>query len=86
MRSLRRSFGLRLKSIRTSRKLTQEQFAEFIGVSVDFLSLIERGISAPSFERIEQIAGRLDTSVASLFTFPPPAQREGGGAGKRRAK
>jgi transcriptional regulator with XRE-family HTH domain len=72
MRSLRSSFGLRLKSIRTARKLTQEQFAEIIGVSVDFLSLIERGISAPSFERIEQIAKRLDTSVTLLFTFSPP--------------
>ena len=86
MRSLRISFGLRLKSIRTSRSLTQEQFAEVIGVSVDFLSLIERGISAPSFERIEQIARRLDTSVASLFTFAPPAPRDAGGAGKRRVK
>jgi transcriptional regulator with XRE-family HTH domain len=86
MRSLRGSFGLRLKSIRTSRKLTQEQFAELIGVSVDFLSLIERGISAPSFERIEQIARQLDTSVALLFTFPPPVPRDAVGAGKRHAK
>lgn len=83
MCSLRSQFGLRLKSIRTSRKLTQEQFAEIIGVSVDFLSLIERGISAPSFERIEQIAQRLDASVASLFTFPVPAPRGAGGARKR---
>jgi transcriptional regulator with XRE-family HTH domain len=86
MRSLRSSFGLRLKSIRTSRKLTQEQFAELIGVSVDFLSLIERGISAPSFERIEQVAHRLDTSVALLFTFESPVPRGTGGKGKRREK
>ena len=86
MRSLRSSFGLRLKSIRTSRKLTQEQFAELIGVSVDFLSLIERGISAPSFERLEQIAQRLDISAASLFTFLPAPTRDPGAAGKRRVK
>jgi transcriptional regulator with XRE-family HTH domain len=86
MRSLKSQFGLRLKSIRTSRKLTQEQFAEIIGVSVDFLSLIERGINAPSFERIEQIAQRLDASVASLFTFPATTTRDAGQARKRRAK
>jgi Helix-turn-helix len=40
--------------IRHERKLTQEQFAEHVGVSVDFLSLIERGINAPSFETIER--------------------------------
>ena len=83
MRSLKSSFGLHLKSIRSSRGLTQEQFAEVIGVSVDFLSLIERGINAPSFERIEQIAQRLDTSVASLFTFTVPTPR-GAGSARRR--
>jgi transcriptional regulator with XRE-family HTH domain len=72
--------------MRASRKLTQEQFAELIGVSVDFLSLIERGISAPSFERIEQIAQRLDTSVALLFTFPPPVPRDAVASGKQRVK
>jgi len=35
--------------------LTQEQFAELVGVSVDFLSLIERGINAPSFEVLERM-------------------------------
>jgi transcriptional regulator with XRE-family HTH domain len=86
MCSLKSQFGLRLKSIRASRKLTQEQFAEIIGISVDFLSLIERGINAPSFERIEQIAQRLNTSVASLFTFPAPAPPDAGHDRKRRVK
>ena len=49
--------------------MTQEQFAETLDVSVDFLSLIERGRSAPSFETLEQIAKRLRMSVADLFNF-----------------
>ncbi len=69
MPRLREDFGLRLKAIRQHRKLTQEEFAELLGISVDFLSLIERGRNAPSFETIEQIAERLDVSVSSLFTF-----------------
>ena len=50
MPSLRRQFGKRVRLIRHERGLTQEQFAELVGISVDFLSLIERGINAPSFE------------------------------------
>jgi transcriptional regulator with XRE-family HTH domain len=48
----------------------QERFAEFVGISVDFLSLIERGINAPSFETIEQMAKRLRVPVRMLFDFP----------------
>jgi DNA-binding XRE family transcriptional regulator len=38
-------------------------------VSVDFLSLIERGRKAPSFKTLGKIAKRLKMSVADLFTF-----------------
>ena len=78
MASLRRDFGNRLKAIRRGRALTQEQFAELVGISVDFLSLIERGINAPSFEVLERMAGRLDLQVRELFDFRrtarPPAR------------
>ena len=67
--SLRRQFGARLLSIRRGRNLTQEEFAELVGISVDFLSLIERGHNAPSFEKLEQIAGRLRMPVWQLFKF-----------------
>jgi transcriptional regulator with XRE-family HTH domain len=69
MLSLRKAFGNRLRSIRYERKLTQEQLAEHVGISVDFLSLIERGINAPSFETIERMAKRLRVPVKALFDF-----------------
>jgi transcriptional regulator with XRE-family HTH domain len=69
MPSLRQHFGNRLRAIRHERKLTQEQFAERVGISVDFLSLIERGVNAPSFETIEQMARRLRVPVKALFDF-----------------
>jgi transcriptional regulator with XRE-family HTH domain len=72
--SLRRLFGIRLKAIRLERKLTQEQFAELVGISVDFLSLIERGINAPSFEVLEQMARRLRLPVRELFDFGRPGR------------
>ena len=49
--------------------MTQERFAEVLDISVDFLSLIERGKNAPSFETIDKIAKKLRVSVADLFTF-----------------
>jgi len=67
--TLKQKFGKRLREIRTQRRMTQEQFAETLDVSLDFLSLIERGRNAPSFERLDKIAKRLRISVAELFTF-----------------
>lgn len=49
--------------------MTQERFAEALDISVDFLSLIERGRNAPSFETLDKIAKRLRMPVAELFHF-----------------
>jgi len=49
--------------------MSQEQFAELLEISVDFLSLIERGINAPSFENIDVFAKQLGIRVSDLFTF-----------------
>ena len=48
---------------------TQEELASRAEISVDFLSLIERGINAPSFENIEKLAKALGVSVRVLFDF-----------------
>jgi transcriptional regulator with XRE-family HTH domain len=72
--SLRQQFGIRLKAIRLERKLTQEQLAELVGISVDFLSLIERGLNAPSFEVLERMANRLHLQVRELFDFRRPTR------------
>jgi transcriptional regulator with XRE-family HTH domain len=67
--TLRKQFGKRLRDIRAQRGLTQERFAEAVGISVDFLSLMERGINAPSFATLEKISKRLRLPVTDLFTF-----------------
>lgn len=69
MPSLREKFGQRLRGIRLARNMSQEQFAELLGISVDFLSLIERGINAPSFENLDAFSVQLGLPVAELFTF-----------------
>jgi transcriptional regulator with XRE-family HTH domain len=69
MSTLRVKFGRRLRQLRRYRDLTQEQFAEVADISVDFVSNIERGISAPSFETLERLAEALGVAVADLFVF-----------------
>lgn len=66
---LREKFGARVRFLRSERNYTQEQLSERAGISVDFLSLIERGKSAPSFENLEELAQALDVSVPELFSF-----------------
>ena len=66
---LREKFGNRVRVLRGERRLTQEKLAELAGISVDFLSLIERGKNSPSFENLAELADVLGVSVAQLFTF-----------------
>lgn len=69
MSSLRYLFGKKLRKLRRSRDLTQEQLAEAIAVSTEFISNMERGVNAPSFDTLERLAVALEVPVASLFTF-----------------
>ena len=69
MATLRKKFGQQLRAIRAQRRMSQEKFAEVLDISVDFLSLIERGVSAPSFETLERMSKRLRMPVAELFNF-----------------
>lgn len=68
-RDLRRSFGQRLRNLRKSVGLTQAKLGELAGVSEDLISLIERGVSAPSFETIASLADTLQVQACSLFDF-----------------
>jgi transcriptional regulator with XRE-family HTH domain len=74
--ALREKFGNRIKTIRLARSMSQEQFAELLQISVDFLSLIERGINAPSFENLEVFSTQLGIPVHELFVFEDSATRQ----------
>lgn len=69
MTQLRSQFAKRLKTRRIEKQLTQEELAEITGLSTSFISSMERGINAPSFETLESIAKALDVSVKDLFDF-----------------
>lgn len=69
MSELRILFGKKLRALRRASDMTQENLAEKIGVSVEFVSNVERGINAPSFETLEKIAVVLKTKYKDLFDF-----------------
>lgn len=66
---IQKKFGKRLRYLRRSRDLSQEQLAESIGLSAAFISLLERGTSSPSLETIVKLAEALDVEVGELFRF-----------------
>lgn len=49
--------------------MTQEELAEAADISVDFVSLLERGVNAPSFESIERLSNALEVEEKELFDF-----------------
>ena len=66
---LKKRLGKRIAELRQAAELTQAQFAEKSGYSIEFISLVERGINAPSVEGLERISKTLRVSVKDLFDF-----------------
>ncbi len=62
--------GCNIATRRKLKKWTQAQMGEMLGIGTDSVCRIERGITAPRFQRIEDIAHLLDCSVADLFKTP----------------
>jgi len=69
MSDLRINFGKRIRVLRKRKGMTQEQLAEAADISVDFLSLVERGVNAPSFATLERLADALGVPEKDLFEF-----------------
>jgi len=69
MPSLKQQFGKRLKVIRGRKGMTQEQLADAVGLTVESISNIERGIHAPKFDNLEKLSLTLGVQVISLFDF-----------------
>jgi transcriptional regulator with XRE-family HTH domain len=68
--SLREQFGKRVRQLRAEKGFNQLYLATLMSVGEDFISQLERGICAPSFETLESLASALETDVKELFTFP----------------
>ena len=68
-KELQRNFGKRLRYFRRDRDLTQEQLAELVDLSVNFISMLEKSEAAPSFDTITKLTNALNVDVGELFKF-----------------
>lgn len=67
MGQLAKTFGKRIKGLRSDQGLSQAALADRTGVSEEWVRRIERGDGAPSFDTIEAIASSLGVPVGDLF-------------------
>lgn len=66
----------RVKSLRESLRLTQEEFARKSGISVSMASLLERGERSPSYETLFTVARALEVPVTELFRDTPQLEAQ----------
>ena len=59
--------GERIKQCREQLGLTQEQFAERLGLTTNYISTVERGASFPRCEKLIAIINGLETSADAIF-------------------
>ena len=69
MSEIKHCLGKRIADLRRDRGFSQETLAEKTGYSTEFISLVERGINAPSVEGLDRIASALEVEIKELFNF-----------------
>jgi transcriptional regulator with XRE-family HTH domain len=66
---IKKALGKRIAALRRAKGLSQEKLAEKSGYSTEFISLIERGVNAPSVVGLNRIACALCVEIKDLFDF-----------------
>lgn len=69
MLNIKKSLGLRIRELRKSRKMTQEQLAELVGIGTANISYIETGRFAPSVETLAKLSEILEVPLHELYMF-----------------
>lgn len=67
MSKLSKEIGQKIKLIRKSKKLTQEELGNLCGLSYKFIGEIERGAVNPSMDSIVLIAEALNVTMSDFF-------------------
>lgn len=62
----RDALGAHLRELRLDRDATLAEIAQRAGISMQYLSEIERGTKDPSSEMISAVAGALDSGLAEI--------------------
>lgn len=59
--------GLRIKNLRTDKKYTLKYISENTGLSIGFLSQLERGLTSIAIDSLNKIAKVLDVELSTFF-------------------
>lgn len=62
-----KAFGRRVKELRIERDLTQSELAEKVGLSNNFIGMVERGERNTSVDKIFKLAKAFDIKLAQFF-------------------
>ena len=65
--SLQRQFGNLIRRRRDAAGITQEALADAAGIHRTYISLLERGLRAPTIEVVRLLAKALKTTMTSLI-------------------
>ncbi|MGZ6132711.1 MAG: helix-turn-helix domain-containing protein [Myxococcaceae bacterium] len=60
-------FAGNVRRLRAKKKLSQKALADRVGISVSYVSMLERGQRSPPLETIEKMAKALGVPPASLL-------------------
>ena len=66
-KEIRATFGQNIRIFRSRRNWSQADLAEFAGISINFLSDIERGKKWPHPDTLSKLADALEINVFELF-------------------
>ncbi len=69
LNKLPKDLGKKIHIERIKAEISQEELAEWAGVSVATLSKLERGVVLPTLETATRIANALQLTLPELFTF-----------------
>lgn len=61
--------GKNIKKRRKELNLTQQELADYLGISLNFMGKIEVAFSKPSLDTLIEIADKLNTTVSDLTKF-----------------
>lgn len=67
--TLLKKFGKNVKIERIKKDLTQEQLAEIMNVSQNYIANIERGKANMSLAKIDELANYLNVKITVLLDF-----------------
>jgi transcriptional regulator with XRE-family HTH domain len=67
--NIKQMIGLRIKALRSSQGMTQEQLSEKVDINPKYLSSIERGKENPTMDTLIRISNALEVDLGQIFAF-----------------